>query len=368
MSIVSGRLPVIEPEVDTNSSNLAAKFDRTWSRAFALGSANMSTLFRSAPKGRRVCIQAFEVANTIIRASSLIKSISKQRIRHLKEGVLRSEGVRCLISEDYSLLSILVEDDIRKELRLFCIEVARLGDLCEGPQWHNLSICRCGSALPSKNNSSEEAAPSMQYLIKLAQYTWALRQEMLALDRLEHAHYVAGIPVKKQIDAIKNQRGAVKVLKRKSLWSKSMVDIVEKLVGIVDFIHLEINRVFLENHAEQSSGGLRVANNLAKTLGPAGLALHYANVILQLKTLALASPAVPQNAREALYQALPPRIKPVLHTQLRRRFPLGEKQTMTVAEVRAEMDRVLRWLVPAAESTRYFIQLFQLTEHHYLKS
>ncbi|XP_037432801.1 protein PSK SIMULATOR 1-like [Triticum dicoccoides] len=167
---------------------------------------------------------------------------------------------------------------------------------------------------------------------------------------------VAAIPVKKQIDAIKSQRGAVKVLKRKSLWSKSMEDIVEKLVGIVDFIHLEINRAFLENHARKSSGGLGVANNLAKTLGPAGLALHYANVILQLKALALASPAVPQNARVALYQALPPRIKPVLHTQLRRRFPLGEKQTMTVAEVRAEMNRVLRWLVPAAESTRLCLQ------------
>uniref|UniRef100_A0A453L9F6 DUF668 domain-containing protein n=1 Tax=Aegilops tauschii subsp. strangulata TaxID=200361 RepID=A0A453L9F6_AEGTS len=32
---------------------------------------------------------------------------------------------------------------------------------------------------------------------------------------------------------------------------------------------------------------------------------------------------------------------------------------MTVAEVRAEMDRVLRWLVPAAESTRYFVQVLQ---------
>ena len=100
---VSTLLPLIlqEPE---------AKFD---SRAFVPGSANMSTVFRSAPKGRRVSIQAFEVANTIVMASNLIKSLSKQRIRHLKEGVLRSEGVRCLISEDYSQLSILIEDEIR---------------------------------------------------------------------------------------------------------------------------------------------------------------------------------------------------------------------------------------------------------------
>nr|XP_045084978.1 receptor-like serine/threonine-protein kinase SD1-6 isoform X3 [Aegilops tauschii subsp. strangulata] len=134
-----------ESEVDTilgrgdvDSSNLAAKFDRILSRAFAPGSGNMSTVFRSAPKGRRILIQAFEVANTIVMASNLIKSLSKQRIRHLKEGVLRSEGVRCLISEDYSQLSILIEDEIREELRRFCKEVARFGDLCEDPQWHNL--------------------------------------------------------------------------------------------------------------------------------------------------------------------------------------------------------------------------------------
>lgn len=66
---------------------------------------------------------------------------------------------------------------------------------------------------------------------------------------------VAAIPVKKQTDAIKDQRGAVKVLKRKSLWSKSMEDIVEKLVEIVDFMHLQINGAFSKSHAdaEQSS-------------------------------------------------------------------------------------------------------------------
>ncbi|KAE8792296.1 Receptor-like serine/threonine-protein kinase SD1-6 [Hordeum vulgare] len=321
---------------------------------FAPSSANMSAVFRSAPKGRKISIHAFEIANTIVKGSNLIKYLSKQRIRHLKEGVLRSEGVCRLISEDYSQLSILIEDDIREDLRRFLIEVARFGDLCEDRQWHNLSryFCRGDSPLPS-NNSSEEAPPSMHYLIRLAQHTRVLHEEMLALDRLEHAYYVAAIPVRKQIDAIKNQRGVVKVLKNKSLWSKSMDDIVEKLVEIVDFMHLQIKEAFLKSHAnaEQSSGELHIAINLTKTLGATGLALHYAHVILQLKALALASPAVPQNAREALYQALPPGIKAALRTQLR--IP-DKDQTMSQAGVRAEMNRVLRWLVPAAESTRRY--------------
>lgn len=82
--------------------------------------------------------------------------------------------------------------------------------------------------------------------------------------------------------------------------------------------------------------------------------MHYANVILQLKALAMASPAVPQNARESLYQALPPGIKPVLRTQLLKRRIPDKDQTMTRAGLRAEMNRVLRWLVPAAESTRRY--------------
>ncbi|XP_037431236.1 protein PSK SIMULATOR 1-like [Triticum dicoccoides] len=329
---------------DVNSNNLTAKLNRMISRSSSPSYTNMSAVFRSAPKGRKISIHAFEIANTIVKASNLIKSFSKERIRHLKEGMLRSEGVRRLISEDYSQLSIVIEDDIRLPGLEICVKIVN-GTI-------SVDISAGDSPLPSKN-FSEEVPPSMKYLIRLAQHTRVLHEEMLALDRLEHASYVAAIPARKQIDAIKNQRGAVKVLKSKSFWSKSMDNIVEKLVEIVEFMHLQINEAFSKSHAnaEQSSGELHIAINLTKTLGATGLALHYANVILQLKALALVSPVVPQNDREALYQALPPQIKPVLHTQLR---SPGRDQNMTRAGVRAEMNRVLRWLVPAAESTRRY--------------
>ncbi|EMS61544.1 Receptor-like serine/threonine-protein kinase SD1-6 [Triticum urartu] len=274
---------------DVNSNNLTAKLNRMISRSSSPSSTNMSAVFRSAPKGRKISIHAFEIANTIVKASNLIKSFSKERIRHLKEGMLRSEGVRRLISEDYSQLSIVIEDDIREDLRRFSIEVARFGDLCEDCQWHNLSryFCRGDSPLPSKN-FSEEVPPNCGETCG---------------DRRIHAS--------------SNQR--------------SFLEESCKCRAIIWRLHIAIN--------------------LTKTLGATGLALHYANVILQLKALALVSPAVPQNDREALYQALPPQIKPVLHTQLR---SPGRDQNMTRAGVRAEMNRVLRWLVPAAESTRRY--------------
>jgi hypothetical protein len=73
----------------------------------------MSTAFRSTPEGRMISILAFEVANIIVKASNLMKSISEQNIWHLKEGV---RGLHCLIAEECSRdrqLPNLIEDEIR---------------------------------------------------------------------------------------------------------------------------------------------------------------------------------------------------------------------------------------------------------------
>lgn len=75
--------------------------------------ATISSLFSFSAKGRKISILAIEVADTIVKSSSLIKILSKQSMEHLKEGVLRSEGVRRLISEDHNQLVVLVEADIR---------------------------------------------------------------------------------------------------------------------------------------------------------------------------------------------------------------------------------------------------------------
>jgi hypothetical protein len=72
----------------------------------------------STTKGNRISILAFEVANTIVKGCNLMRALSKDSIKHLKEAVLHSEGVRNLISKDMDeLLKIAAAD---KRLVLIC--------------------------------------------------------------------------------------------------------------------------------------------------------------------------------------------------------------------------------------------------------
>jgi hypothetical protein len=72
----------------------------------------------SAAKGNKICMLAFEVANTIVRGCNLMRSVSKPSIKHLKEVVLRSEGVQHLISEDMDGLLKMAASDKRLVLIL----------------------------------------------------------------------------------------------------------------------------------------------------------------------------------------------------------------------------------------------------------
>ncbi|KAK9162129.1 hypothetical protein Syun_003031 [Stephania yunnanensis] len=310
-------------------------------------------------KGNKISILAFEVANTIVKGGNLMQSLSKENIKHLKEAVLPSEGVQNLVSKDMEELLRIAASDKREELKVFSREVVRFGNRCKDPQWHNLDryLEKLGSELDPQKQLKEEAETLMQQLMTMVQYTAELYHEMHALDRFEQ-DYRRKLQEEDNSNAsqrgdslailraeLKSQKKHVRNLRKKSLWSKILEEVMEKLVDIVHFLHLEIHDAFGGADAEKPVKGHPKSH---QKLGPAGLALHYANIITQIDTLVSRSSSVPPNTRDALYQSLPPNVKSALRTKLMS-FQIAEE--LTVQQIKAEMEKTLQWIVPIAANT-----------------
>lgn len=310
-------------------------------------------------KGNEVAILAFEIANTIVKGSNLMQSLSQRSIRQLKEEVLLSKGVQHLVSKDMDELLRIVAADKRQDLKIFAGEVIRFGNRSKDPQWHNLDryFEKISKGVGPQRNLKEEADLVIQQLMTMVQHTAELYHELHTMDRfdqdfqrkrLEEAISTGtqrGDNMAILRSELKSQKKLVKSLKKKSLWSKSLEEVMEKLVDIVHFLHLEIQNEFGDADAHKPDAE---STNSDNRLGPAGLALHYANMIIQIDTLVARSSNMPPNMRDALYQSLPPTLKSSLRSKLK---TFHVKEEMTVKEIKDEMEKTLGWLVPIATNT-----------------
>ncbi|KAF8779422.1 hypothetical protein HU200_002692 [Digitaria exilis] len=329
----------------------------------SMASLNSSTGFVSSnvEKGNIISMLAFEVANTIVRGSNLMRSLSEPSMKHLKEVVFHSEGVQYLISKDDDELFKMAAADKREELEVFTKEVVRFGNRCKDPQWHNLDryfenldSFRLASERTVQNHLKEDAESVMQKLVTCVQCTAELYHELHALDRFEFDYRTKqkeqdglssrgdSLDILKQ--EVKGQNKHVKSLKKRSLWSKNLEEVMEKLVDIVHFLHSEIHKTFGRADNEDPEEPAKHYNRL----GPAGLALHYASIINQIDNLVSRPCAMPPNARDTLYHGLPPTVKSSLRSKLQS-FEL--KEELTAPQIKAEMEKTLRWLVPFASNT-----------------
>jgi glutamine synthetase type III len=97
----------------------------------SMASLNASSAFvSSSAKGNKISILAFEVANTVVKGSNLMRSLSKSNIKHIKEVVLHSEGVQHLISKDMDELLEIAAADKRLMLNLHCFTLPTFQNNC----------------------------------------------------------------------------------------------------------------------------------------------------------------------------------------------------------------------------------------------
>ncbi|KAK2986679.1 hypothetical protein RJ640_020841, partial [Escallonia rubra] len=320
---------------------------------------NSGFISNMASRGNKICILSFEVANTIAKGANLLQTLSEENIQFLKKDILHSEGVQQLVSTDIKELLCIAAADKREEFDVFSREVIRFGDLCKDPQWHNLDrfFERLDSDPVIDGQLREEAEMTMQELTTLAQHTSELYHELNALDRFEQDYRrkleeVESLHLPRRGESLmilqselKHQRKLVRSLRKKSLWSKSLEEVVEKLVDIVSFIHQEILEAFGDNGLTLF-GNERI--NKSERLGVAGLALHYANIITQIDNIASRPTSLPPNMRDTLYNGLPCSVKAALRSHLQTH---DAKEKLTVSHIKAEMEKTLQWLVPVASDT-----------------
>ncbi|KAK9129499.1 hypothetical protein Sjap_009986 [Stephania japonica] len=304
-----------------------------------------------ASRGNKILILAFEVANTIVKGANLLQSLSENNILLLKEEILHSEGVQRLVSTDMDELLRIAAADKRDEFNVFTKEVIRFGDKCKDPQWHNLDryFKKLDSDVTVHKLVREEAELTVQELSTLAQHTAELYHEWHALDRFEQDYQrkldeVESLHLPRRGEGLvilhselKNQRKLVRNLQKKSLWSKSLEEVMEKFVDVVAFIHQEM----LEAFGNSGNTVIKESNRNVQRLGVSGLALHYANIINQIDNIVSRPSSLPPNVRDTLYHGLPSGVKAALRSRLQ----------LTVAQIKAEMEKTLQWLVPVATNT-----------------
>ncbi|KAG0576407.1 hypothetical protein KC19_5G077900 [Ceratodon purpureus] len=311
-------------------------------------------------KGSKIGILAFEVANTIVKGCNLKHSLGAEDMKTLKEEILVSEGVQRLVSTNLDELMAIAAADKRNELKVFTDEVVRFGNHCRDPQWHcyDRVFQRLVKEIEIPKVPNKEADEVMDNLMTLAQNTADLYHELHSLDRFrtdlkrkqqeeESAGAAArgGETVALLRSEVKSQEKHVEALKKRSLWSRTLEEVMEQLVDVANFLYQEIHdnfgpNVFLEEPAEE-------AKRNAGKLGAAGLALHYANIINQIDSLVIRPGSVPPNTRDNLYQGLPPKVK----AGLRARLQQHAHGDGSIDEIKAEMYKILNWLVPVASNT-----------------
>lgn len=311
----------------------------------------------TASRGNKISILAFEVANTITKGAILFQSLSEENIQFLKKEVLQSEGIQMLVSTDMKELIALAEADKREEFNVFSREVARFGNMCKDPQWHSLDryFSKLDLDLPGDKQYLVEAEKTMHEFTSLVRHTSELYHELNAYERFEQDYLQKikemeslNLPLKGESitmfqSELKHQRKLVRSLKKKSLWSRNLEEIVEKLVDIVTYIHQAIYELL----GNQGAAATKYSEG-PERLGKAGLALHYANIINQINMIASRPTALPPNIRDTLYHGLPNNIKTELPSQLQ---IIADMKELSINQIKAEMDKILQWLVPIATNT-----------------
>ncbi|XP_023552053.1 uncharacterized protein LOC111809845 [Cucurbita pepo subsp. pepo] len=359
----------------------------------------LNTKPTSSKKSPNLGVLAFEIAGLMSKLLHLWHSLSDHNILRLRESI-SLEGVLKIVSNDETFLLGLACAEMTENLRLLANSVSRLTIKCHHAHLRSFprffhDFADSGRDLHNWIMSEKEMECRNKRIERLVTFTAALHREMnelsimetglrKAVANLEFCDQEKSSPLEislkeqKILDLrhkILCQRQEVKYLKEKSLWNRTFDTVILILATSIFTTLARIKVVFgiaqapsslprslsasaavhpLKNINDNGKNALFEPNSkLLKppptTLGAAGLALHYSNLIIVMDKMIKAPQLVGVDARDDLYSMLPKSIRSSLRARLRGVGFIASDASLA-GEWREAMGRILGWLSPLSQN------------------
>ncbi|CAK9318340.1 unnamed protein product [Citrullus colocynthis] len=366
----------------------------------------------SSKKSPNVAVLAFEIAGLMSKLLHLWNSLSDDNIIRLRNQSISLEGVHKIVSNDDAFLLALACAEITENLRLLANSVSRLCIKCDHPDlrsFHRLfhEFADSGRDLHNWILSEKEMECRNKRIERLVTVTATLHREMdelsimetglrkavASLESCQQDQNSSSTPpletcLKEQkiLDLQQKilwQRQEVKYLKEKSLWNKTFDTVISILARSIFTTLARIKLVFglapqFPSYLPRSlsaSAAVHPLKNLndnvkdfdpmtknaffqsnskllkppPTTLGAAGLALHYANLIIVMDKMIKSPQLVGVDARDDLYSMLPNSVRTSLRGRLRG-VGFTASDASLAGEWREAMGRILGWMSPLAQN------------------
>ncbi|CAI5975627.1 unnamed protein product [Closterium sp. NIES-64] len=253
---------------------------------------------------------AFEIGSIMRRMLEIYDSMAEKMLSSLRSN-LQAPGVVTLISNDLRVLWGLAGYEKHEELRVVAARVAVLGRKGADVRLRRLERVLAHLDSPDANYkdfavSSAEGEVLLRFMREQAEATNTLKAEMEAIQLLHSRIQEYG--EWNSLQEMVTQGKLVEKLQGHCLWAYNLDYLVQLLVVAACYVRKKIFASF--------GHGMCPARIRDASLGSAGLALHYANVVVLLERIIQQPDAVLGPTRDELYDMLPRSIQYLLRVQL----------------------------------------------------
>ncbi|KAJ7950274.1 putative Avr9/Cf-9 rapidly elicited protein [Quillaja saponaria] len=369
---------------------------------------------KPSPESATLGILAFETAKTMSRLVSLYKSLTDEEIVKLRKQTMRSKGVHYLNSNDQVLLLNLACAERLEDVDLASATVSHLGQKCSDFALNSFDLVYTDLKLGiidirKLDFGTRNIKKIIDKMEKLIASTATLYSALESLKELELSEKKIQRLSKNLGSSQPNleyfnhkiayQRKLVQHYKEVSLWNQTFDKSVGLMARIVCVVYARICFVFgpyisgtnylLIDQKEKIRERAYKSGPISKTrktgligctscydfgknnrvfrmvppstVGGAGLSLRYANVVLFAERFLHAPATVGDDARGALYEMLPAKLKAMVRAKLRNNNLLKAEEKESGDESgdghflaegwRDAMEEIMDWLSPLAHDT-----------------